>query len=67
MTVLVTGAAAFLGSHVVDRLLGQGETIRVLIRPEEHAQRLVALETRATGVRRHRQTAGVSPPTEVAA
>jgi 2-alkyl-3-oxoalkanoate reductase len=33
MTVLVTGAAGFLGSHVTDVLLATGERPRVLIRP----------------------------------
>jgi nucleoside-diphosphate-sugar epimerase len=33
MTVLVTGAAGFLGSHVTDLLLASGERPRVLIRP----------------------------------
>lgn len=33
MTVLVTGAAGFLGSHVTDVLLARGERPRVLVRP----------------------------------
>jgi nucleoside-diphosphate-sugar epimerase len=33
MTVLVTGAAGFLGSHVTDLLLERGERPRALIRP----------------------------------
>lgn len=33
MTVLVTGATGFLGSHVTDLLLERGERPRVLIRP----------------------------------
>jgi nucleoside-diphosphate-sugar epimerase len=37
MTVLVTGAAGFLGSHVVDLLLDAGERPRVLVRPGENA------------------------------
>lgn len=35
MTVLVTGAAGFLGSHVTDLLLARGERTRVLVRPGE--------------------------------
>jgi 2-alkyl-3-oxoalkanoate reductase len=35
MTVLVTGAAGFLGGHVTDLLLASGERPRVLIRPGE--------------------------------
>lgn len=35
MTVLVTGAAGFLGGHVTDLLLARGERPRVLIRPGE--------------------------------
>ncbi len=27
MSILVTGAAGFIGSHVCDRLLGRGETV----------------------------------------
>lgn len=42
MTVLVTGAAGFLGSHVIDLLIDQGETPRALIRPGDDARRLVA-------------------------
>ena len=38
MTVLVTGAAGFLGSHVTDLLLGRGEQPRVLVRPAERVR-----------------------------
>lgn len=35
MTVLVTGATGFLGGHLVDRLAGRGEAVRVLARRPE--------------------------------
>src|SRR5690348_13166530 len=35
MTVLVTGAGGFVGSHLVDLLVGRGEDVRILIRPGE--------------------------------
>lgn len=35
MTVLVTGAAGFLGSHVTEALLARGERTRALVRPGE--------------------------------
>lgn len=35
MTVLVTGAAGFLGSHLTDLLLARGERPRALVRPGE--------------------------------
>jgi nucleoside-diphosphate-sugar epimerase len=42
MTVLVTGAAGFLGSHVIEALLERGEEPRALIRPDDDAGRLDA-------------------------
>jgi 2-alkyl-3-oxoalkanoate reductase len=42
MTVLVTGAAGFLGSHVIDLLLEQGENPRALIRSGDDPRRLHA-------------------------
>jgi uncharacterized protein YbjT (DUF2867 family) len=37
--VLVTGATGFVGSHVVDRLAGDGKAVRALVRREADAER----------------------------
>ncbi len=44
MRVLVTGAAGFLGGHLVDMLLEQGYEVRVMVRPVEDASRLRKLD-----------------------
>jgi nucleoside-diphosphate-sugar epimerase len=41
--VLVTGAAGFLGGHLVDLLIERGDEVRALVRPVEDASRLHTL------------------------
>jgi nucleoside-diphosphate-sugar epimerase len=43
MNVLVTGASGFLGSHIVDRCLAQGDRVRVLVRPSSDCSYLQSL------------------------
>ncbi len=44
MTVLVTGAAGFVGSHLADLLLAQGARPRVLVRPGDNMDALAGAE-----------------------
>jgi dihydroflavonol-4-reductase len=43
MTILVTGAAGFVGSHVARQLAGTGQSVRVLIRPNSNLRLLEGL------------------------
>jgi dihydroflavonol-4-reductase len=43
VSVLVTGATGFIGPHLVQRLVGAGERVAALVRPETDASRLLAL------------------------
>lgn len=43
MKVLVTGAAGFLGGHLVDMLVERGDEVRAMVRPEEDASHLRTL------------------------
>ncbi len=58
MTVLVTGAAGFLGSHVTDLLLELGERPRVLICPGDSSGPLEAAGTSGTAPRSGRRCGG---------
>jgi len=44
LKVLVTGAAGFLGGHLIDMLIERGDDVRAMVRPIEDAQRLRALD-----------------------
>ncbi len=45
MKVLVTGAAGFLGGHLVDLLVARGDEVRALVRPVEDAGRLRSISS----------------------
>lgn len=47
-SVLVTGATGFLGSHLVRRLLAQGQAVHVLTRPDSDFRRLRDCEDHLT-------------------
>ena len=43
MTALVTGATGFLGSHIAERLVRRGESVRCLVRPTSDTSFLESL------------------------
>src|SRR6266702_93117 len=45
MKVLVTGAAGFLGGHLVDMLVERGDEVRAMVRPVEDAGHLSSLKS----------------------
>ena len=44
MTVLVTGASGFLGSHIVEQLAQSGRPVRALVRKTSNTKFLESLE-----------------------
>jgi dihydroflavonol-4-reductase len=46
MTVLVTGATGYIGAAVVRELLGRGEEVRCLVRPQSDRKNLAGLKVR---------------------
>jgi dihydroflavonol-4-reductase len=43
VTCLITGASGFIGAHLTRYLLGRGERVRVLVRPESNLRTLAGL------------------------
>ncbi|UCF90191.1 MAG: NAD-dependent epimerase/dehydratase family protein, partial [Desulfobacterales bacterium] len=42
MRYLITGATGFVGPHLVKRLVESGHSCRCLVRPDSHAEGLIA-------------------------
>ena len=58
MTVLVTGAAGFLGSHVTDLLIEAGDHPRVLVRPATSMSQRRPMSRSTAEIRRSRRPGG---------
>jgi len=57
--ILLTGATGFIGRHLLDRLLGEGQRVRCLVRGERTLPCETALADLITGARVDRALAGV--------
>src|ERR1700722_1806004 len=50
MRVALTGATGFIGSHVLDELLGRGHEVTALVRDDAQAERITARGAKAAVV-----------------
>ena len=60
MRALVTGASGFIGSHIVERLVAAGDSVRAFVRPTSDVSYLRALGVELAQRRHHGP--GVAPP-----
>lgn len=66
--ILITGATGFIGGHLVDRFLANGDKVRAIVRPgNTHAKELVqkGVEVVRGDVRDYRHVARVMPGVDV--